>query len=182
MTHTFFYRGFAFFQSGELVLIVEFSNNDNTIPASEWFKVILPIMREGYQLKICPKGHSMVPFLIGNRDEAVLSVPPTGFVFKKNDIVLFKLDDGIHVLHRICRINNKGIYTLGDGNASEEGPLQNEEIIAVADYIIRKGKILRNDSCPYLMLVRLWRLIRPLRPLIIRVYYSIRNKPFPYFN
>ena len=169
------YKRFRLVTIWRMVFIMEFLNYEKKIPASEWFKVILPLLREGYQLKICPEGRSMVPFLIGGRDEAVLSVPSTDYVFKKNDIVLFRFDDGIHVLHRICRINKRGIYTLGDGNTAEEGPIQSEDVLAVADYIIRKGKIIQNNDYPYLLLVSLWRLIRFFRPLVIRVYYTVRR-------
>jgi len=154
---------------------MEFLNFDDKIPATEWFKLILPMMREGYQLKICPKGRSMIPFLVGGRDEAVLSVPADGYKFKKNDIVLFKNDVGMHILHRISRIDKKGIHTLGDGNIGIEGPFQPGEIIAVADYIIRKGKKIGRRYFPYLLLVTLWRGIRPLRPYVISAYIAIRG-------
>ena len=154
---------------------MEFLNYDKKIPVSEWFKVILPLMREGYQLKICPSGRSMAPFLVGGRDEAVLSVPSGDRAFKKNDIVLFEYEDGTHVLHRICRIEGDGIYTLGDGNTGEEGPIQSGDVLAVADYIIRKGKIIRSNGRLYLLLVGIWRLIRPLRPFVLAWYYAMRR-------
>ena len=154
---------------------MEFVNYDGKIPATEWFRAILPLMNEGYQLKICPAGRSMVPFLTGGRDEAVLSVPDKNRLFRKNDIVLFKDCGGMHVLHRVCRVDKDGIYTLGDGNTGTEGPLQREDILAVTDYIIRKGSIIRNDDRKYLFLVGLWRMIRPFRPLVIKGYSSMRR-------
>ena len=156
--------------------MMEFIQTDEKIPATEWFKLIIPIMREGYQLKICPKGRSMIPFLVGGRDEAVLSVPGDDYKFKKNDIVLYKLDDGLHVLHRICRINKKGIYILGDFRASIEGPFRREDIIAVADYIIRKGKRLDNSNRKYILCVKVWRLLRPFRLLIYILYSAVRSR------
>ena len=154
---------------------MEFVNYDGKIPATEWFREILPLMSEGYQLKICPAGRSMIPFLAGGRDEAVLSVPDDNRSFRKNDIVLFKDNGGMHVLHRICRVDKNGIYTLGDGNTGTEGPLQREDILAVTDYIIRKGSIIRNDDRKYLLLVGLWRMIRPFRPFVIKGYSSMRR-------
>ena len=156
--------------------MMEFIQTDEIIPATEWFKLIIPIMREGYQLKICPKGRSMIPFLVGGRDEAVLSVPGEDYKFKKYDIVRYKMDDGLHVLHRICRINKKGIYILGDFRASIEGPFRREDIIAVADYIIRKGKRLDNSNRKYILCVKVWRLLRPFRLLIYILYSAVRSR------
>ena len=148
---------------------------EKTITAEEWFQAMEPLMREGYQLKICPKGRSMVPFLCGGRDEAVLSLPDSGYICKKNDIVLYKIVHGIHVLHRICKITKEGIYTLGDGNLGIEGPFQREDFLAVVDYIIRKGKKLSKDDKKYILLVDMWRVIRPFRPLVIRTYSTVRR-------
>ena len=117
----------------------------------------------------------MVPFLVGGRDEAVLSAPDVKYKFGKNDIVLYKLENGIHVLHRVCRVSKKGIYTLGDGNTAIEGPFQRGEIAAVADYIIRKGKKIGRRNLPYLVLVTVWRAVRPLRPYAIRLYLAARR-------
>jgi len=150
-------------------------NENEKIPAAVWFRAILPIMREGYQLKICPAGRSMRPFLRGGRDEAVLSVPGSGRQLKKNDIVLYSIETGIYVLHRICRINRDGIYTMGDGNRNIEGPLQREEILAVTEYIIRKGKKISNDDPKYKFLVNLWRILRPFRPAIFRGYSVLKQ-------
>lgn len=149
---------------------MEFINVDGKIPVSEWFRLIIPIMREGYQLKICPSGGSMIPFLVGERDEAVLSIPGDDFSFRVNDIVLYRNEEGIYVLHRICRVNRAGIYTLGDAQLKEEGPMQREDIIAYADYIIRKGKKITRMNVRYNILATIWRMLRPFRRHIMNTY------------
>jgi len=148
---------------------------EKLIRAEEWFAAIEPLLREGYQFKICPAGRSMVPFLCGGRDEAVLSVPDNSYTYKKNDVVLYRIENGKFVLHRICRVNKKGLYTLGDGNIGIEGPLKREEILALVDYIIRKGKKIRKNDRMYIILVSIWRFIRPFRPLVFKVYSAIRR-------
>jgi hypothetical protein len=147
-----------------------FINNDEKIPVAEWFKLIIPIMREGYMLKLCPQGGSMIPFLVGGRDEAILFIPDDDFSFKVNDIVLYQIEGGIHVLHRICRISGGDIYTLGDAQLEIEGPMQREDIIAVADYIIRKGKKISRNNLRYNVLAAIWRRIRPFRRHIMNTY------------
>jgi len=154
---------------------MEFLRIDDKIPAEIWFEAITPLLLEGYRFKISPQGKSMVPFLSGGRDEAVLFAPDSEYIFNKNDIVLFKSGSGIHILHRICRVTENGIYTLGDGNTAAEGPFRREDILAVAEYIIRKGKTVRSDDRKYILLVNMWRLIRPFRPLVIKGYSSMRR-------
>ena len=147
---------------------------EEMVPASVWFPAIVPLLREGYQLKICPEGRSMVPFLTGGRDYAVLSVADGAYRFRKNDVVLYIVEGGIHVLHRVCRIDKDGIFTLGDALTSVEGPFQRSDILASADYIIRKGRRIDRRNRRYLFLVSIWRLLRPLRPLIIKGYFALK--------
>jgi len=148
---------------------------EKIIRAEEWFAAIEPLLREGYQFKICPVGKSMVPFLAGGRDEAVLSIPDSEYKYKRNDIVLYKIENGTFVLHRICRVNKKGVFTLGDGNTGVEGPIKREEILALVDYIIRKGKIIRKNDRMYILLVSIWRFIRPFRPVVFKMYSAVRR-------
>ena len=154
---------------------MKFFRIDDKIPAEIWFEAITPLLREGYRFKISPQGRSMVPFLQGGRDEAVLFAPDGEYLFKKNDVVLFKSGSGIHILHRICRVTKNGIYTLGDGNTEAEGPFRREDILAVAEYIIRKGKTIRNDDRRYILLVNIWRMIRPFRPFVVQGYLKMRR-------
>jgi hypothetical protein len=155
---------------------VGFGKFEDVVPVSEWFKIIGPLLQEGYRVRIQPKGRSMVPFLVGNRDEAVLSAPDINYRFQKNDIVFYQMTEGVYVLHRVCRINENGIYILGDAHATgEEGPFKRSDILAVADYIIRKGKRIDRRNRGYLFLVSLWRFLRPLRPLIIWAYFKAKG-------
>lgn len=153
---------------------MEFVNDNGAIPASEWLRALIPLLLEGHQLKICPAGGSMKPFLTGGRDEAVLSLLNETHELKKNDIVLYQIENGIYVLHRICRVSDKGIYTLGDSQTYIEGPFQRENFIAVVDYIIRKGKRIDNENRVYIALVSFWRFLRPFRPFIIRTHALLR--------
>ena len=154
---------------------MEFINTNEKIPASEWFKLVVPMMREGYQLKICPQGDSMIPFLRGGRDEAVLVVLDEDDKLLKNDIVLYPIENGVHVLHRIYKINKHGIYTLGDSQIHIEGPMQRKDIIAVAAYIIRKGRKIERSDRVYNILVSVWRWLRPYRRTIIVRYFQLKS-------
>jgi hypothetical protein len=144
------------------------------IPATVWFKAIAPLLQEGHQFKIQPQGRSMVPFLTGGRDYAVLSAADRSYRFGKNDVVLYAEEGGTHVLHRDCHVNEEGVYTLGDALTTVEGPFRREEILASADYIIRKDKRIDRLDRRYIFLVTIWRMLRPLRPSIIEGYFAFK--------
>jgi len=155
---------------------MKFLTKDNKIPVSIWWELILPLMQEGYQLKICPAGGSMIPFLVGGRDEAVLSLPDENFRFRVGDIILYRIEDGIYVLHRITRIHGPDIYTLGDAQTKIYGPIKREDIIAYADYIIRKGKKIPRSNPRYRILATIWRWIRPYRRKVMDAYTYLCRK------
>jgi len=146
---------------------------DNTISAVQWSSAILPILNEGHSLKIPLSGLSMHPLLVGERDEAVIS-SVQGRKLKKGDIVLYVREDGTHVLHRIHHINRNGYYMLGDAQTWIEGPVKREKVLAVAVAVIRKGKAIQCDRFFYRVISAVWLLVRPLRPLILRLARPLR--------
>lgn len=143
--------------------------NESAIPAAEWMSVMLPLLEDGLELKLMPKGVSMIPFLAGGRDEAVL-VSARGKRLRRRDIVLYAIPGGVHVLHRIHHINGAGIYTLGDFQDMVEGPYAPDQILAVAKTVIRKGRAISCEGRLYNLLVELWMRLLPLRPVIIRLW------------
>lgn len=141
---------------------------DSAIPADDWMKAMLPLVESGHILKICPSGVSMVPFITGGRDQACLR-SASGVVLRRGDIVLYRRGGGDHILHRIQRVRDGGYYMLGDSQSWIEGPVRREDILAVVDSFIRKGREYRCDGRAYRALAELWLLLRPLRPFIFSV-------------
>ena len=141
------------------------------IPASVWMEAIKPLFREGYALKICPSGRSMIPFIRGGRDEVLLRSAINARL-KRGDIVLYTRTDGIHVLHRVHHIHGELFYLLGDAQTQVEGPLKRSSIQAVAASITRKGREIKCDNRLYRMFSSIWLTLRPFRPLILNLYYN----------
>ena len=65
---------------------------------------------------------------IPGRDEALIQ-QTDGTDCHRNDVVLYRRDQGILVLHRICRITSDGFYMVGDNQYEVEGPLRQDQII-----------------------------------------------------
>lgn len=140
--------------------------NQDFIPAVEWSNAILPILKEGHELKLPLSGRSMHPLLLGGRDE-VLIKSADNMKLKRGDIVLYCRDDGTHILHRIHHIKNKSFYMLGDAQTWIEGPINETQVLAVAVNIIRKGRTISCNGKIYRLVSELWLLLRPVRPLIL---------------
>ena len=83
------------------------------------------LLQEGNIIRLKPQGFSMYPLFIPGRDEALIQqVPVTSL--KRNDVALYRRDQGILVLHRIVRVTADGYYMTGDNQYEIEGPLQGQ--------------------------------------------------------
>ena len=142
----------------------------SVIPASVWMEAVKPLIEKGYSLRICPSGRSMVPFICGGRDEVLLR-SAANTRLKRGDIALYARPDGIHVLHRIHHVKGEGYYMLGDAQTCVEGPLEISSIKAVAASVIRKGREINCNNMFFRAASRAWLALRPLRPLLLRIYY-----------
>ncbi len=103
-------------------------------------------LENGNSVKFCTKGGSMAPLLISGRDSVVLKKAKS---FKKNDVILFKNNDGKYILHRIVKINGGEIITKGDAMTVCDAPITKENIIAKATAFVRKGKEIKITSLWY---------------------------------
>lgn len=97
------------------------------------------LLQDGNILKLKPQGYSMYPLFIPGRDEALIQQAALESL-RKNDVVLYRRDHSILVLHRICRIAPEGIYMVGDNQSEVEGPLRPDQIRGKLVGFIRNGK------------------------------------------
>ncbi len=135
--------------------------------SKELYKKIAPLLKEGKYLEIHPTGTSMYPLLAG--DDVVLLKPlSAGETVKTNQILLYKRDGGLLVLHRLCRVREDGFYFVGDNQTEVEGPLKREALLAVVTDIRRHGIWFSAKHPLYRFFSRLWIFLRPVRPVISR--------------
>ncbi|MBR1740842.1 MAG: hypothetical protein IJ733_03035 [Lachnospiraceae bacterium] len=147
--------------------------------SQELYKTIAPLLEEGKNLEIHPTGTSMYPLLTG--EDVVILKPLIGEEkLRKNQILLYRRENGLLVLHRLCKIREDGFYFVGDNQTEVEGPLRREAVLAVVTDICRHGKWFSAKAPWYLFLSRVWLFLRPVRPLISRplgmVYRKIKGR------
>lgn len=124
------------------------------------------LLSQGNTVQIHPKGYSMYPMFIPERDEAVIAPVSDASRLKRGEVVLYRRDGGILVLHRICKVNKNGFYLVGDNQTEVEGPLRAEQMRGILVAFIRNGKEIPTDNMVYRIASRLWLLLRPVRRCI----------------
>jgi signal peptidase len=123
---------------------------------------IITLLEQGKIVQIRPKGYSMYPMLIPNRDSIILKRAEQG-TLKRGDVVLYRREEGILVLHRIWKMNTDGIFLVGDNQELLEGPLRKDQIKGILVAFIRKGKKISVNNPFYLLYSRVWLMPLPLR-------------------
>ncbi len=131
------------------------------------YERIIKELRENKTVTICPQGTSMFPFLMENKNLVTLKAwqerPP-----RRGDVVLYRRDSQLLILHRLWRIKKDGYYFVGDNQTETEGPIDASQLIATVVSITGKGRTYSVRHPVYYTLSRLWLVLRPVRPLITK--------------
>ena len=132
------------------------------------------LLQEGNIIRLKPQGFSMYPLFIPGRDEALIQqVPVTSL--KRNDVALYRRNQGILVLHRIVRVTADGYYMTGDNQYEIEGPLRPEQFRGKLIAFVRNGKEISVRNPVYRFLSALWLLMLPVRPFCFRLTAFLRR-------
>ena len=67
------------------------------------------LLRDGNIIRIKPQGYSMYPLFIPGRDEALIQ-QTSSTDCRRNDVVLYRRDQSILVLHRIDKITEEFLF------------------------------------------------------------------------
>ncbi len=94
------------------------------------------LIQAGHHVKLRVKGRSMFPFLVNNRDTVTLV--PFDHTLKIGMILFYRYKNQ-SMLHRLIRIEGEQLIMAGDGNWNQTETIKPADIIAVADFVERKG-------------------------------------------
>ena len=130
---------------------------------------IRSVLDSGRPVSIGFQGTSMKPTLLGGRDRVILVLPKGKL--RKYDLPLYRRDNGAFVLHRIVSVSKDGTYACcGDHQVQIEKGIRDDQILAVAEQIVRKGRQISVHAVSYRLLVRIWCFFYPVRSLLFRGY------------
>lgn len=124
------------------------------------------LLKEGHAIQLKPKGYSMYPLFVPGRDEAVIEPIDGKICLKRGDVVLYRREASVLVMHRIWKCRKGQFYLVGDNESWVEGPLSEEQIKGILVGIVRKGKYFSVKHPLYRLFSGLWLTLRPLRPAL----------------
>ena len=134
-------------------------------------KDIVPIMEEviksGGSCKLRVTGYSMNPTLRHLKDSVVL-VSPQKRKPLKNEIVFIKRDSRKHVLHRIRKIIDNDCFIMNGDAQQWTEVVRFDQVIGVVESFYRDVKLISCDNKKYKIYMRLWVLLKPIRPLFFK--------------
>jgi len=102
----------------------------------DFIPILLDTLSLGKDFIMPVNGTSMLPF-IHKSHQVILTSPTT---LKKNDIILYKRENGQYVLHRIYKVKKDYFVLMGDNQTFEEKPIYINQIIAKVKGVIKKNK------------------------------------------
>lgn len=120
----------------------------------------LESLKEGKVVAIMPQGISMLPFIVGGKDQVYLLRKDQVVV---GDIVLVEYK-GRHILHRVYAIDNEKVILMGDGNLEGTEEVTEGEIMGTVVEIVRKGRRRKPGKAWF------WRHSLPLRRYLLKMH------------
>ncbi len=143
-----------------------YMRNDVFIPQ------MLKLMEMGHRVTIRACGWSMRPFIEHNRDELIFGAVK-GPV-KKGDVVLAEITPGVYVCHRVDAVGDQRLRLRGDGNVEQTEICGRDDVKAVLESVVRKGKTY-NLSTSRVWHVYSWWWVRllPARRYLLTAYRLI---------
>ncbi len=77
------------------------------------------------------KGTSMLPLFVEGRDKVCIYSLKPETAFKKGDIILYKRESGLHVLHRIMAIKGEELVLCGDNHTTLEYGVKPSQVLGI---------------------------------------------------
>ena len=129
----------------------------------------------GREYSLLVTGYSMRPSLLHERSVVFISKMSQQDQLKNGDIILFQRN-GKFVLHRIYKLNRDGsLLVNGDAQCWRE-IISRDQILARVKRICRTNRTFSADAFWYKFYVSIWRLLFPIRPLVLRIWVRLAEK------
>lgn len=133
------------------------------------------LLRDGNTIQTVPDGYSMYPMLVPGRDHVIIA-PLQGERLKRGDVVLYRREGSILVLHRIWKVKKNELYMVGDNQTQIEGPLNAEQVRGKLVAFIRKDKQFSVRYIPYRLYASVWLRMRPIRHKLAVAVHFVKSR------
>ena len=123
------------------------------------------LLGEGKEVKMTPKGASMLLFIKGDRDSVVLTTPSRPL--EVGDIVLARVGER-YIMHRVFSFNCDDLTLMGDGNICGTENCSASDVIGLVKEIHKEnGKVVKPGKGTF------WRFLKPFRRYILFIYKRV---------
>lgn len=121
------------------------------------------LAQRGVVLPMCIPldGDSMRPLIRRERDR--VTIVPLSRPLRRGDVVLFEYPAGRYVVHRVYRMRDESVQTLGDHCWNPDPWMPLKSVLGLAIQFERDGKTIRLDNRPAWCMGRIWMAGLPLR-------------------
>lgn len=126
------------------------------------------LVNEGLAVTMLVKGRSMLPFILGGQESAVLTRPGN---IRPGDVVLARIDGCRYVLHRVMEVDADKVVLMGDENIRGQEICRPADVLARVDEVVgANGRHRRLDTPKARRRARVWRRLLPLRRYLLAIY------------
>ncbi|MCC2255316.1 S24/S26 family peptidase [Ruminococcus sp. CLA-AA-H200] len=144
-----------------------------TVNAEEMRELMEREFPAGRSIVLTVTGHSMSPTLSHLRDQVYLTSPQRRKP-RRGEIVFFQRKDGTCILHRIIKEEGNQFVINGDSQTWTE-VISRDQVLGVAEGIVRNGRYISCNSPVYRAYVFLWRMMKPVRGLIVKTVAFVKK-------
>lgn len=113
------------------------------------------------------EGSSMMPLIRRNVDP--VTIVPLQRPLKKGDVVLFTTGKGRYVVHRVWKLEENRLLTIGDNCVNPDGWIPCEAVLGQALSFTRNGRRYRLDTRAARIWGRVWMWMYPARKSYMRL-------------
>ncbi len=136
------------------------------LSAQDLMPVVRDALARGQHVRFTATGSSMAPFL---RHGDVVEVAPLDSAPTVAEVLLVRCPGGLYVLHRVVRVDGRGVYLRGDAQATVTGPFAVDQVLGRAVAAARGEHVWSLRDGPAWHLARLWCATWPLGPSLLAV-------------
>lgn len=126
------------------------------------------LIESGGYIPVCVTGYSMRPLLRHKKDTVWIKKCPVSEL-KRGRIILYQRNDGRLFLHRIRKIKKTGVFLMNGDAYTHCEYIDSSQTVGAVFEIERNGKRIPYDSIKLRCYEKIWLLLKPLRPFLLRV-------------
>ena len=137
---------------------IRHQSGTRTISVELWHE----LTRDGADVpvRIQLQGYSMCPLIRCRRD--YVTIRPVFRPLIRGDIVLFRRPDGVYAAHRVWKLSENTIQTLGDNCYDPDAPVAAGDVLGLVTHVTRGERTFCVDTPIWRFLGRCWSSLLPL--------------------